>query len=140
MYTKVIQGTEDLSDALLVRKEVFTIEQGFADPDSDENEQKSTHVVIYDDNDQPVGTGRIFTQGDHMIVGRIAIIKAYRGKQLGVILMSELEKIARLTSAKKMILSAQMHACPFYEKSGFIGTNETHMDEHCLHQTMYKQL
>lgn len=140
MHIKIINGTDDLSDPYLVRDIVFTQEQGFTIPDVDENDKIASHIVVYSDNQVPIATGRVFQTEEGMAVGRIAVVKDYRQKNIGSVLMSELEKIAKKKFAKRTILHAQDQAVVFYEKCGYIKTGETHMEDFCLHYTMYKDL
>ena len=131
----------NLSDAFYIRAEVFTKEQGFSDPDSDELDDCATHIVIYHDG-QPAATGRVYCDRDGATfhLGRIAVLKEFRGCRLGRDVMEELEKIARRHGAKLLVVGAQLYAVPFYEKCGFISTGERYMDEFCEHEFPHKRL
>ncbi|MEM1485395.1 GNAT family N-acetyltransferase [Oscillospiraceae bacterium PP1C4] len=141
MYqTKIISPSCDLTDALFVRDVVFTKEQGFADPDSDEFDPVATHVVLCD-GDKPIATGRTYcSHEDTFKLGRIAVIKEYRGQELGRAIISELERLSIAQGAKQLTLGAQLYAVPFYQKCGFISTGERYMDEFCEHETLLKNL
>ena len=140
MEVKRLNGaTDDLSDAFYVREQVFTIEQGFTLPDADGYDPQAVHLVIYD-AEKPVATGRIFKDDGFFHPGRIAVLKDYRKKQLGRLLMEELEKIAREQDAACLRLGAQLYAVPFYERCGYRGTGERFMDEFCEHDMMEKIL
>lgn len=140
MEVKRLNGaTDDLSDAFYVREQVFTIEQGFTLPDADGYDPQAVHLVIYD-AEKPVATGRIFKDDGFFHPGRIAVLKDYRKKQLGRLLMEELEKIAREQDAACLRLGAQLYAVPFYEQCGYRGTGERFMDEFCEHEMMEKIL
>lgn len=139
-HTKIIPPSGDIADALAIRDAVFTVEQGFAQPDLDENDPLAYHVVIYD-GENAVATGRTFRYRDTLFKpGRIAVLKAYRGKNLGRMLMDELERISLEQGAASLTLGAQLYAVPFYEKCGFIPTGEQYMEEFCAHETMIKAL
>ena len=141
MQLKILSGREDLSDPFYVRDEVFTKEQGFANPDSDQFDPVATHAVLYDDG-KPVATGRVFCEGSEGVyhIGRICVLKPYRGLQLGRQIMDALEAQARAKGARTLVLGAQLYAIPFYQKCGFCPTGERYMDEFCEHEMLVKDL
>ena len=69
------------NDIIKIRTEVFIKEQGFKD-EFDETDKTCSHIVLYD-NENPVATCRYFKEGENYHIGRVAIIKEYRGKHLG---------------------------------------------------------
>lgn len=134
-------------DALKVRDAVFTKEQGYAaEIDHDAEDQNAWHIVLYDDADQAapkaIGTLRFFlnSEGEYQI-GRVAILKAYRGRKLGQLLMKEaLKKCAILAKSDTVILHAQTHAQSFYEALGFHIEGEVFLEEGEPHITMTRTL
>lgn len=128
-------------DAYKIRREVFIEEQKFT-IDKDEIDERAYHVVIYDE-DIPIATGRCFNKEDkkdEYIIGRVAVLKKYRGLKIGreVILLLE-EKIKEL-NGKSVELSAQVRAKNFYEKIGYVEYGEVYFDEYCEHIKMKKIL
>ncbi len=141
MDVKILRPGDDLNEALWIRDEVFTKEQGFANPDQDKFDAAACHVLLCESG-QPVATGRVFrekTDGP-FILGRIAVLKGWRGHSLGKLLMEELEKIAAAQGAETLELGAQLYAVPFYQKCGFSPTGNRYMDEFCEHELMLKTL
>lgn len=132
---------QELADALLVRDIVFSKEQGFTIPDQDEFDEQACHVVLYEDG-APIATGRVFSEdgGETYHLGRIAVLRECRGRNLGARVMQELEKIAAERGAKKLVLGAQLHAVPFYQKVGFAPTGHRFFEEFCEHEDMTKDL
>ena len=128
-------------EAKFIRTTVFVDEQHFVD-EFEDNENTAIHIVMYV-NDQPVGTSRIIYQEKHScyVIGRFALIKEYRNKGLGLELMkfTEQEIINRFGHIQVGI-SSQRQAQGFYEKSGYIATNETYLDQYCPHVWMIKNL
>ena len=142
MTTEYIWPGGDLTNAFALRREVFTQEQGFAEPDSDKWDEQAFHVILWEDR-QPIATGRVYFEGSHVDiahVGRVCIKKAFRGRGLGRILLERLEYAARTEGANKAILGAQVQAVPFYEKVGYRVYGKEYMDEHCPHRWMEKKL
>lgn len=75
----------------------------------------SDHFVVYD-QDQPIATARLLQNNS---VGRVAVLKAYRGQGIGSMIMLEIIRQAHQQDLKFLHLSSQVHAISFYEKLGF---------------------
>jgi len=73
-------------------------------------------------------------------VERICILEEYRGKHLGNLIMQTLEEHAKETGMSKIILNAQTHAVPFYEKLGYVITSPEFMDADIPHRAMEKNI
>ena len=67
-------------------------------------------------------------------------MKEYRGFAIGSRVVKELEKQAEILGAKRISLSAQCRVQEFYEKLGYVATDDKHDDEGCLHIKMIKEL
>lgn len=134
---------EDLhlpEDAKMIRDEVFVKEQKFQD-EYDDMEVKALHLVIYDEENQPVATARMFPWEENSYkFGRIAVRKPWRGQGLGRILMEELEKKAASLGGKQALIGAQQQARGFYEKCGYIAYGDEYYEEYCPHIHMKKQI
>ncbi|MCH7329723.1 GNAT family N-acetyltransferase [Acinetobacter modestus] len=117
MY-RIKQGHWDQlqQDAKLIRTQVFICEQGITEADEwDDQDLISQHFVIYD-QDQPIATARLLENNS---VGRVAVLKAYRGQGLGQMIMLEIISYAQKQRRSVLTLSSQVHAISFYEKLGF---------------------
>jgi len=141
MYAyRIVQGLENTTIAKDIRISVFVNEQGFED-EFDDIDQRAWHIEVWDD-DQPVAVGRMF-ESDHpgiLTVGRIAVIKEWRMKDLGRTVMNALEKHAGQLGARAIELSAQWSAVGFYEKLGYSKIGDIYMDQFCPHIKMVKHL
>lgn len=118
MY-QVKQGNWDQlqQDAKLIRTLVFIQEQGIAESDEwDEQDAISQHFVIYD-QDQPIATARLLQNNS---VGRVAVLKAYRGQGLGQMIMLDIIAFAKQQERAFLHLSSQVHAMSFYQQLGFV--------------------
>ena len=103
-------------DAKLIRTQVFICEQGITEANEwDDQDVISQHFVIYD-QDQPIATARLLENNS---VGRVAVLKAYRGQGLGQMIMLEIISYAQKQRLSVLTLSSQVHAISFYEKLGF---------------------
>lgn len=128
-------------DGAMIRREVFMKEQGFEN-EFDETDKRAYHVVVYLDG-KPVGAGRLFTDdpaGKCWTVGRVAVLREARKHHLGRAILTALEEQAAALGGRRIQLSAQCQARPFYEKCGYQASGEAYMDEHCPHIHMEKEL
>lgn len=126
-------------DAAAIRRAVFMEEQGFQ-KEFDEIDAYAKHLVMYD-QDVPVAVCRLFQKSgtQSYIIGRIAVVKQYRGRKLGAELLKEAEKIVARNHGETMLLHAQLQAVKFYEKQGFEAFGEIEAEEHCPHIWMRKK-
>ncbi|WP_436660206.1 GNAT family N-acetyltransferase [Acinetobacter sp. P1(2025)] len=103
-------------DVKFIRKQVFIIEQNIPEEEEwDDQDMISDHFVVYD-QDQPIATARLLQNNS---VGRVAVLKAYRGQGIGRMIMLEIIQQAHQQDRKFLQLSSQVHAISFYEKLGF---------------------
>lgn len=133
------KGLEDNPEACRIRQAVFVDEQGFHN-EFDEIDPEAWHVVLWEDG-AALATGRVFPKQDSdgvWTIGRVAVLKPYRGKGLGALVVQKLEQVAAQHGAKAFILSAQVRAQGFYEAIGYHAKGETYLDEYCPHVTMTK--
>ena len=127
-------------DAIYIRKTVFMKEQGFCE-EFDDLDEVSKHVVLYEE-EVPISTCRFYWDNARQcyIVGRIAVVKEYRGKSYGAAVLHEAEQQIKKAGGEKICLAAQVQAAGFYEKQGYTAAGEVFYEEHCPHIWMYKNL
>ncbi|MEY4208111.1 MAG: putative N-acetyltransferase YjcF [Pseudomonadota bacterium] len=125
-------------DAQKVRVEVFVIEQNVpVELEWDEGDEVSTHAVAYDEQGQPVATGRLLPDGH---IGRMAVSQSLRGKGIGKQVLVALLEHARQDGHEELVLHAQTHAVPFYEQQGFIVEGEEFIEADMPHRLMRRRL
>ncbi len=126
-------------DAFDIRTKVFVEEQGFVDI-PDDIDATCWHAVLYE-NRRPVACGRMFSVGDGVFhIGRVAVLKEYRGKRLGECVMKLFEDSARQLSAVELELCSQQHAQGFYERCGYKVRGEVFYEQGKPHVEMVKIL
>ena len=88
-------------EAKEIRLEVFVKEQGFEE-EFDDIDETAAHIVLFDGS-FPVGVCRIFTDpGSGMVmIGRVAIRKAFRGRGLGAGIIKAAESTPQKTESMK---------------------------------------
>lgn len=132
------QANESL---LEVRFRVFVDEQGVPPSlEEDEHDPHALHLLALDKTGQAVACARMFYQGDTALVGRMAVLKPFRGRNIGTRLLRELLKQARLRRASKVQLHAQCSAEPFYRRQGFIPVGPVFEEAGIPHQKMVNEL
>lgn len=148
---------ETLTDpAREIRKNVFIDEQGFEE-EYDEIDEVAVHFVLFEDEpssierssieqsaivQSAIATCRVFwnEEMNAYTLGRLAVIAKSRGKNIGSILVHEVEKYVRLRGGTEIVLHAQCRASEFYRKLGFAEFGEVQDEEGCPHIWMRKPL
>ena len=126
-------------DAANIRVEVFVDEQGFSE-EFDSDDKNAIHFVGYIDG-KAVAASRVLTLGDNKyLIGRIAVIKVFRGKGLGSLIVKAAEEHIKRIGGKTVLIHSQLHAADFYEKLGYFKTGETDVEEGCPHCMMMKHI
>lgn len=120
-----------------IREEVFVKEQEYPiELEFDKEDENCWHLVLTD-NEKAIATARIIKLGDGVFKpGRIAVLKEYRGKNIGAELLTLIIEKGKEMGAKELHIGAQTYAVGFYEKFGFKTTGEEYMDEHIPHIDM----
>jgi len=113
------------NDAKLIREQVFIQEQQIAVEDEwDGEDAVSLHFVVYD-QDQPIATARLLKNNS---VGRVAVLRSYRGVGIGKLLMERIIQQAKHEQRKFLKLSSQVHAIQFYAALDFKVEGEQYLD------------
>lgn len=134
----IVKTQQELDECFALRLKVFADEQGF-DPalDIDEVDDYATHIRLEMDG-KIVATARIFNQNGDDIIGRICIDLQYRKRGLGREIIEYAENIMIKNGVKRIVLGAQLHAAPFYEKCGYHRVGKIYLDEGKDHIKMIK--
>jgi predicted GNAT family N-acyltransferase len=141
LNVKVVTNDNEFADALKVRRLVFIDEQQVPEEEEiDQYEPECTHVVMYDDNQQPIAAGRLRNVDGIGKMERICVLSSHRNLGLGKHVMDHLEKLAKEKGFKKLKLNAQTHAEGFYDKLGYQTISDVFMDAGIPHVTMVKEV
>lgn len=121
-----------------VRDCVFIDEQHVPREDEeDEFDAVSRHVLARDTLGNPIGTGRLTPQ---RMIGRMAVLRDWRGKQVGTGILNTLIEQARALHYPEVQMHAQTHAVPFYESFGFVREGDEFSECEILHWHMRKPI
>lgn len=130
----LVKWQDKQADIFYVRKTVFVDEQKVPlEIEMDEYDPQCRHVLAYNNNNHPIGTGRIDPKGK---IGRMAVLPQYRGKGIGKRILETLIQYGRDNGLGQFYLSAQLHAVGFYEKSGFMRYGEEFEEAGIMHVMM----
>jgi predicted GNAT family N-acyltransferase len=116
-----------------IRFAVFVEEQGVPrEIELDEMDERSLHALVFE-NEKPVGTGRLLPDGH---IGRMAVLKAWRGRGIGGQILRALMDKARSRGDREVVLSAQVHATAFYRAHGFMEEGSEYLEAGIPHRDM----
>ncbi len=133
----------DIVNALKVRDVVFIQEQNVpVELEHDEYDADALHILAIDtQTKEPVGTARILDKGNGVAkVGRVAVLKEYRGRGIGEAIMQAVFKTTRELEFTSLILDAQVSVIPFYENLGFVAEGGVFDDAGIPHRHMTRTL
>lgn len=100
-----------------VRETVFVLEQHVPlDMEIDDDDPRSVHVLARASEGTPIGTARLTTGGQ---IGRMAVLRDWRGRGVGTMLLDTLLEQARARKLPEVSLHAQRSALPFWLHHGF---------------------
>ncbi len=121
-----------------VREPVFVFEQHVPiELEWDEVDPDCYHVLAFDMQQKPIGTGRLTPQ--HTI-GRMAVLLDWRGRGVGDALLLHLINKARELGCPSVSLHAQTGAIGFYLKHGFVSYGPEYVEAGIKHQSMLLNL
>ena len=107
----------DYDDLHTIRESVFILEQNIpVELEFDETDPLCTHAIARDNQNLPIGTGRLSPEGK---LGRLAVLTEWRGQGVGSALLEFLMHQGRKMGLKQITLNAQTSAIAFYNKMGF---------------------
>ncbi|GHE04628.1 acetyltransferase [Defluviimonas sp. 20V17] len=136
-----IVETRDIAACHSLRRTVFMAEQGISEADEfDDLDGSAVHLLALDAG-RAVGTARLLTEGATAKIGRVCVLKDYRGTGLGAALIrAGIEHLRAMGGIGTVKLGAQVHALGFYEKLGFTAYGPVYDDAGIPHRDMARAL
>ncbi len=133
LNVKTATWQDDASTLKQIRFEVFVDEQNVpAEEEVDHWDPISMHAIAWVDG-VAAACGRLLPDGH---IGRMAVRKPFRGRNLGAAVLLHLMARARQRGDRESVLSAQTHAIGFYEKYGFVAEGAVYLDCNIPHRDM----
>ena len=125
-------------EARRIRELVFVREQGVPpELEMDEQDAHCAHALAHAADGAAIGTGRLLPDGH---IGRMAVLKEWRGKGVGALLLHALVEQARSRGDAKVRLNAQSAAAGFYRRYGFALSGPEFMEAGIPHVPMQRDL
>jgi len=126
--------------ALAIRSEVFIREQGVPESEEvdsyDTTDETCVHALVRVEG-APGATGRLYQPAPSVgKIGRMAVLAQYRGCGAGSAVLDALINEGRRRGVGSLVLDAQTHAVPFYERRGFAPEGPPFFDCGIPHQAM----
>jgi predicted GNAT family N-acyltransferase len=133
---EIVKWIDGLSQLKNIREKVFIQEQKVTPQlEWDGMDEKAIHFLVFNDK-AAIGCARAIVIKDHMQLGRMAVLKEYRGQGIGSALIEKAMTIAKLNQLSAIYISAQCHAIDFYKKFGFEVTSDIYLDAEIPHRDM----
>jgi ElaA protein len=131
----------ELYASMVLRQEVFVVEQHCPYQDADGRDQAAWHVMGRDSTDALVAYARILAPGvayaGHPSIGRVVTSAAARRTGAGRELMAEaLGHTVRLFPGQSIKISAQSYLRRFYESFGFEVVGDEYLEDDIPHLPM----
>lgn len=121
-----------------VREAVFVLEQHVPpEIETDDDDPRSVHALARADDGTPIGTGRLVPGGR---IGRMAVLRDWRGRGVGTMLLQCLLDQARARRCIDISLHAQRDAVPFYQHHGFTAVGAEFVEAGIPHVIMRRTL
>lgn len=121
-----------------VREAVFIVEQNVpAELEWDGLDPNARHVLAQSRGGVAMGTARLLPDGQ---IGRLAVLKEWRGLGVGNALLEALLQMARTRGFSEVFLNSQTRAVAFYSRRGFKVASGEFMDAGIPHVKMVLHL
>lgn len=135
MILKIANWEKEKPMLRTIRHEVFITEQLVPEEmEWDEFDDSATHFLCLLEG-KVIATARLKPDGQ---IGRMAVLKDYRGFGYGNKLLVFVIQTAREKNIKKLYLHAQVSAIAFYEKQGFSVCSDVFYEANIPHREMSK--
>ncbi len=114
-----VDSRKTLEKAYTIRTRVFVREQGVPEEiEMDRDDKRAFHFLAFAAG-KAVGTARVVMHRGTAKIGRMAVLKSYRGRGIGTKLLKRAIVMAKKQDAQKIYLHAQVTVIGFYEAMAF---------------------
>ena len=136
LKVEIVKWIDEDESLTMIRQKVFIEEQNVTSQlEWDGMDEEAIHFLAFK-NEKAIGCARAFVIKNHMQLGRMAVLKAYRGEDVGTALIEKAITTAKLNQLSAIYISAQCQAIDFYKKFGFEITSDIYLDAEILHRDM----
>jgi predicted GNAT family N-acyltransferase len=120
-----------------IRFAIFMQEKQPDGVELDERDKDSVHAVAYNEAGKAIGTARLLPDGE---IGRMAVLKAWRRRGVGIALLEALITEARKRGHHEVTMNVPLQAAEFYRSQGFSGEGKVQKLGEVLQQRMRRSL
>ena len=136
MKIEIVKWIDEYELLTMIREKVFIEEQKVTSQlEWDGMDKDAIHFLAFKDK-KGVGCARAFVIQNRMQLGRMAVLREYRGEGIGSALIETAITLAKLNQLYAIDISAQCHAINFYKKFGFEVTSDIYLDAEIPHRDM----
>ncbi len=119
VHIRRVISRNEIAKAFAIRMRVFVKEQSVPQEiELDADDKRAIHFLACIGS-RAVGTARVVRQHGSAKIGRMAVLKSYRGRGVGKKLLQRATETAKKRGARKIYLHAQVPVIGFYESMGF---------------------
>jgi ElaA protein len=135
---------KELYEIMVLRQEVFVVEQNCVYLDADGKDLEAHHFMMYNDKQELVAYTRLLPEGvsykNYTSIGRVVNHPSTRGSGVGKALIEHsIAWLEKLFGTKFPIkIGAQSYLIPFYEKFGFVSQGEDYLEDGIPHRIMVR--
>lgn len=129
---------EQLYAIMVLRQEIFVVEQNCPYIDADGKDQESHHLMGFDQTGQLMAYTRLvpkeISYANYVSIGRVVTSSKIRGKGMGKRLMEEsIIRCQQIFGDEPVKISAQCHLDKFYSSLGFQSVGEPYLEDDIPH-------
>lgn len=140
LKVEIVKWIDAHGSLSMIREKVFIEEQKVTSQlEWDGMDEEAIHFLAFK-NEKAIGCARAFVIENYMQLGRMAVLKEYRGEGIGTALLEKAMTTAKLNQLSAIYISAQCHAINFYKKFGFEITSDIYLDAEIPHRDMKLEL
>ena len=137
---EIVKWIDGLSQLKNIREKVFIQEQKVTpELEWDGMDENAMHFLVFKD-EEAIGCARAVVIKNYMQLGRMAVLKEYRGQGIGSALLEKAIVTAKLNQISSIHISAQFYAIDFYLKFGFEVMSDIYLDAEIPHRDMTLKL
>jgi predicted GNAT family N-acyltransferase len=135
-----LAGSAELDAALVLRHDVFCVEQGVpANEERDGRDRGALHLIAVQDGEL-VATCRLVFVGTTVQFSRLAVKRSARRHGIAAALLRATDDESRARGANRIVLHAQTYARPLYDQAGYVARGREFVEADIEHIAMEKLL
>jgi ElaA protein len=135
---------DELYAIMVLRQEVFVLEQNCPFVDADGKDQLAWHLMVLDENQKLAAYTRLFDKSiyyeNYTSIGRVVTSANTRGGGIGKFLIqNSIQKTIELFGNEPIKIGAQSYLIKFYQSFGFELTGNDYIEDGIEHTYMIKR-